>query len=105
MFLILKVAGIVLILLAIYMDLLAWRILRDDQTLKSAQRHLQYLFVLFFPFIGACVSLRLCELANPGLVQKRAVPWPFRAIVVERPIMQNPDAETEEQYKKRMFNI
>jgi len=105
MILFLKIAGAALLMIAIYMDVVAWRVLRQDQTLSNVQKYLQLMFVLFVPFVGASVALRLCELANPGTVQIRAIPWPFRAIVVDQPIPQNPDAETFEEHKKRMFNV
>lgn len=97
--------ALLLVLVVLYLDLLAWRALAGDETLTPAQRGLQALAVLVVPLVGALAVLRLCELAHPGTVAPAAVPWPFRAIVTDRPMARNTLGESWEAFKRRHWNL
>lgn len=93
------------ILLVLYLDLLAWLVLARDETLANSQKLLQALVVLLVPLVGSLVVLRLCELAHPGSVAPDQVPWPFRAIVTDRPLPPNKNRESWEEFRRRYWNL
>ena len=71
----------ILVVIAIWLNILASVAIKYDHFLTSFQKKAQLILVWLFPFIGASVILHIVFDHEPEAIPKSLIPWPFKSII------------------------
>ena len=96
--------GILLILVAIYLSVLASLSVYCDKTLTSFQRYAQWATVWLIPLLGASFVLHLVYDHSPEAIPENWIPWPFKGLIYGKRIKRNENRNDSEAGESMPFN-
>lgn len=79
----------VLIVFAIWLNILATMAIKYDNMLTPFQKKAQFIIVWLIPIIGSSIVLRIVFDHMPDAIPKFLIPWPFKKIIYGKPIPPN----------------
>ncbi len=86
-----------LALLWLWITAIALLCLFMDPELTGVQRWGQSLVVLLLPLLGAALILKLVNDHSPEVIARFYIPWPFKSMVTNKPLLSNgPGSHAEE---------
>lgn len=68
-----------------------------DPDLEPIQRWGQMIIVILLPYIGASIILKLVNDHSPEVIDKFYIPWPFRNLVLDKPLRHSGSAQNREE--------
>ena len=95
--------GILIIVIAIWLSVLASLAIYCDKELTLFQRYSQWAIVWLIPFLGASFVLHLVYDHSPEAIPESWIPWPFKSLIYGKRITRN-ENPNENEFGEIPFN-